>query len=638
MTNFQQISKLGIFLIEIFTDFDQLADELLGMSARARNVSVDAAELAELCSAHSTRSFSPKLRLFDFNDRASVVQGRRLSLKKRCRRELRIQEAVKRKLWRPRSHCRRGDVVFAVEGAQIRKRPERDAKPGQRRKTSRAGLDLDTPDRTAYETEGTNDRPPSFRISVVFLDPFAASWRIYGILRAENSISNYIGAPHTIMARGSKTEFNAAGSRMLCRDSRASRLNSPHGIAVCGKTISARLRSSQMSRTKPNDWLAAKISHSPSKEFVAPITCFKSRDVFLPIQYIPFDTTAKLSAGDLLGMSVVCLGRKFAENSFVLRLPEMNRLRGTMLLITAAQAGGNRFQLETLRCLENGLEFFFVLPRQRKIQSLDSKSNGILAFFPDSALLEEVRMMLSRSTWYEVEEYLEQFRGIIIPAGSTEQHGPIGLIGTDAICAETISERAGERAHAMVAPSLAYSPAPFNALFPGTISVTESLFARLAREIVSALKVQGFRKFYFLNGHGANVPPLMSLSAEFADASSIRVRSWWDFPRVAELRTRHFGEWEGMHATPSEISITQYAARVVESPLARKPPEKLSPEYLREHAGDRHGPAMEHKRRFPDGRVGSHSALASWKRGRELLDAAVAAVADDYSAFVSSGR
>ncbi|MDE0532421.1 MAG: creatininase family protein [Albidovulum sp.] len=266
---------------------------------------------------------------------------------------------------------------------------------------------------------------------------------------------------------------------------------------------------------------------------------------------------------------------------------------------------------------------------------MESKANGILACFSISELLERSAMMLSCSTWYEISEYLEQFDGVIIPAGSTEQHGPIGLIGTDAICAETISERAAERAHALVAPCLAFSPAPFNALFPGTISVTESLFARLAREVVSALMVQGFRKFYFLNGHGANIAPLNSLKTEIADAS-VRVQSWWDFPQVSELRSRHFGDWEGMHATPSEISITQFTTRFVESPLALEPPEKLSPEFLRKHAGDRHGPAEEHMRRFPDGRVGSHSALASSERGKELFEAAVAAVSEDYLTFVKA--
>ena len=43
-------------------------------------------------------------------------------------------------------------------------------------------------------------------------------------------------------------------------------------------------------------------------------------------------------------------------------------------------------------------------------------------------------MRLQLMTWVEVEAYLSAQNGIIVPIGSTEQHGPIGLIGTDAIC------------------------------------------------------------------------------------------------------------------------------------------------------------------------------------------------------------
>ena len=42
-------------------------------------------------------------------------------------------------------------------------------------------------------------------------------------------------------------------------------------------------------------------------------------------------------------------------------------------------------------------------------------------------------MQLQMATWPEVEAYLERSRGIILPIGSTEQHGPTGLIGTDAL-------------------------------------------------------------------------------------------------------------------------------------------------------------------------------------------------------------
>jgi creatinine amidohydrolase len=58
------------------------------------------------------------------------------------------------------------------------------------------------------------------------------------------------------------------------------------------------------------------------------------------------------------------------------------------------------------------------------------------------------------STWQEVEAYLQKSQGIILPIGSTEQHGPTGLIGTDAICAEAIARGVGEITEAMVAPTI----------------------------------------------------------------------------------------------------------------------------------------------------------------------------------------
>lgn len=80
-------------------------------------------------------------------------------------------------------------------------------------------------------------------------------------------------------------------------------------------------------------------------------------------------------------------------------------------------------------------------------------------------------MKLAEMTWPEVEACLRESPGIILPTGSTEQHGPIGLIGTDAICAQAVAERAAEAAGAIVAPVQALSPAQFNLAFPGTISL-----------------------------------------------------------------------------------------------------------------------------------------------------------------------
>ena len=242
-------------------------------------------------------------------------------------------------------------------------------------------------------------------------------------------------------------------------------------------------------------------------------------------------------------------------------------------------------------------------------------------------------MRLDQSTWYEVETYLESSNGIIIPTGSTEQHGPMGLIGTDAICAEEIANRGAETANALVAPTLAYTPAPFNMAFPGTISISEPLFEAMVGEIVAGLVSQGFSQFYFLNGHGANIAPI-ERAMEKISGAKFKVQSWWAFDEVNRLRQEYYGDWEGMHATPSEISITQAIGRRIEPGAAKEPPEKLSAEFMRSHAGDKHGPPDEHRKQFPDGRVGSHSALARPEHGRALLDAAGTALADDFVAFI----
>ena len=242
-------------------------------------------------------------------------------------------------------------------------------------------------------------------------------------------------------------------------------------------------------------------------------------------------------------------------------------------------------------------------------------------------------MRLDQSTWLEVEQYLtNESTCIIIPTGSTEQHGPMGLIGTDALCAESIATLAGEIGSILVAPTLAYTPAPFNTHFPGTISLSVECFEKMLDEIIQQLTAQGFEYLYFLNGHGANLDPLKRCIKRFPSAQ-FRLKSWWDFEEVNSLRQQFYGEWEGMHATPSEVAITQATHRIIEAGSAIKPPKKLTAQYIRNHSGDKHGPPDKHRAQFPDGRVGSHSALAKPEHGQLILRAASLALVKDCESF-----
>lgn len=244
-------------------------------------------------------------------------------------------------------------------------------------------------------------------------------------------------------------------------------------------------------------------------------------------------------------------------------------------------------------------------------------------------------MRLDHATWPEVEAYLKRNRGIILPVGSTEQHGPMGLIGTDALCAEAIAGMAAEKADAYVAPTLCYTPAPFNAGFPGTISVSAATFSALFADVLAGLRAQGFDRVFVLNAHGANLAPMRAV-AEECPSGSVRIRSWWDYGSVNDLRREYYGDWEGMHATPSEVSITQALYRVVPPGEATNPPSQLTVDEIKKRAGDRHGSPERHRKEFPDGRVGSHSALARPEHGHRLLEAAAEAVADDFAEFAAS--
>jgi len=245
-------------------------------------------------------------------------------------------------------------------------------------------------------------------------------------------------------------------------------------------------------------------------------------------------------------------------------------------------------------------------------------------------------MLLHLSTWPEVETYLEQSQGIIIPIGSTEQHGPTGLIGTDAICAAAIAERVGAAVEALVAPPIHVGMALHHTAFPGSISLRPTTLIWVIRDVLVSLARSGFRQFFFINGHGGNIATLKAAFAEtyatLADLQlpeSDRVRcqlnNWYMNPGVYKLAQELYGDQEGSHATPSEVAVTQYVypAAIKQATLSA------------EVSGDRkiYG-AVDFRRRYPDGRMGSNPALATPEHGQRLCNLAVKDISQAYLDFL----
>lgn len=246
-------------------------------------------------------------------------------------------------------------------------------------------------------------------------------------------------------------------------------------------------------------------------------------------------------------------------------------------------------------------------------------------------------MLLQLATWQEAEAYLKSGTGIVMPIGSTEQHGPTGLLGTDALCAEIIARGVGEATGAMVAPTIGVGMAQHHMAFAGTMTLLPSTLILVIRDYVLSLAEHGFRHFLFVNGHGGNIPTIRAAFSEIYDtqrrsrgsnAPELRCQlvSWWENDAVAALSRQYFGGSEGSHATASEIAVTQHAFPDQIKRAVLEP--KVAP------SGGFHD-ARDFRRRYPDGRIGSDPSLASPEKGKALMDAAVGAIAETYRRFVA---
>jgi creatinine amidohydrolase len=129
---------------------------------------------------------------------------------------------------------------------------------------------------------------------------------------------------------------------------------------------------------------------------------------------------------------------------------------------------------------------------------------------------------LASATWPELT--VLRRRLLLVPLGSTEQHGPHLPLDTDTRIAVAVAEGAARlRPRALVAPAVAYGSSGEHAGFPGTLSIGQAAVEHVVVELVRS--ADRFGGVVLVSGHGGNAEPLARAVDRLAGERR-RVLSW----------------------------------------------------------------------------------------------------------------
>lgn len=214
---------------------------------------------------------------------------------------------------------------------------------------------------------------------------------------------------------------------------------------------------------------------------------------------------------------------------------------------------------------------------------------------------------------------------VLVPVGSTEQHGPHLPLDTDTVVARAVAQRTadalppGPYGPPLVAPALAYGASGEHAHFPGTVSIGHEALCAVIVELTRSLSLWAGR-IAFVNGHGGNTATLDTALGQLrAEGHDI---AWTGCE--APGGDAHAGRTETsllLHLTPERVRLDAAVAGDTR-PLAALLPDLMA-----------HGVRAI----SPSGVLGD-PAGASAEEGRRTLDTMVSATVRRITAWTADGR
>ena len=156
-----------------------------------------------------------------------------------------------------------------------------------------------------------------------------------------------------------------------------------------------------------------------------------------------------------------------------------------------------------------------------------------------------MKRYMPEMTNLQVREYLEGGgRTVLVPVGSTEDHGDHGPLWTDVYIPLEVCKRAAEELDALVGPPVPFGLAPDHRGASGIIYVRIATFVAMLRDICVSLAEAGFERIALVNGHYVNTTAMQYAAAEMFD----------DLPRG--VRVFPFAYWQGLQPEQAEAYLS----------------------------------------------------------------------------------
>jgi creatinine amidohydrolase len=189
-----------------------------------------------------------------------------------------------------------------------------------------------------------------------------------------------------------------------------------------------------------------------------------------------------------------------------------------------------------------------------------------------------VSYLFRDQSWPALAEHIERGALLILPVGTTEEHGRHLPVDTDARIAAAYGRRlAEELAPAM--PLLLMDEIRYGysmkimRQWPGTIVVRSRVFMDMVYDVCGSVLGMGFRKLALLDCHGHHAGPLSTVARELCDGFDTAVailspatlsrEEFNEVRRSAQGGAIHGGEWETslvLHVSPEVVDMSEATA------------------------------------------------------------------------------